>query len=77
MEGLTDSPLTVAQLCFNYRNSLVQKLLSLTNEALVRSSVEMLYVQSLLLGHYPLKGNEMRLLSDGLNDLIELSIDAT
>ncbi|MFK7819368.1 MAG: HSP90 family protein [Planctomycetaceae bacterium] len=72
---LTENPIgSKSQLCFNYQNSLVQKLVSLTNEALIRSSVEMLYVQSLLLGHYPLKGNETRLLSDGLRDLIELSI---
>jgi len=37
----------------------------------------MLYVQALLLGHYPLKAQEMSALSDGLLGLIELGLAAT
>ena len=65
---------SLSQLCFNFENSLIRKLSTLRNEELIRRSVEMLYVQALLLGHYPLKGDEMLLLSDGLSGLIELTI---
>jgi molecular chaperone HtpG len=34
----------------------------------------MLYVQALLLGHYPLKGKELELLTSGLLGLIEHGI---
>jgi molecular chaperone HtpG len=40
----------------------------------VQRSVEMLYVQSLLLGHHPLNAREMRLLNEGLLGLIEMSL---
>lgn len=64
-----------AQLCFNYRNSLVQKVVTLRDRPLLRRVIEMLYVQALLLGHHPLHQREMKLLSDGLLGLIELGVD--
>jgi ABC-type Co2+ transport system permease subunit len=41
---------------------------------LLRRSVEMLYVQALLLGHQPLNAKEMNLLNEGLLALIELGL---
>lgn len=63
-----------AELCLNFSNPLVSRLAKLTRKDLVQRAIEMLYVQSLLLGHFPLKAAEQRLLTDGLLGLIELGI---
>lgn len=65
-----------AQLCFNFSNPLIQQLVQLTDRTLIQRTVEMLYVQALLLGHFPLKAQETRLLSDGLLGLIEYVVKA-
>jgi molecular chaperone HtpG len=65
-----------AQLCLNFRNPMVRRLIQLTDRGLVRSCVEVLYVHSLLLGHHPLKAGEMALLNQGVLKLIELGIGA-
>jgi len=64
-----------AQLCLNYRNELIRKLAKVTDRTRLQRSLEMLYVQALLLGHYPLKEQEMSLLNDGLLSMIEFSMD--
>ncbi len=66
-----------ATLCFNFRNPLVRKIADLKDRALIRRSVEMLYVQALLLGHHPLSSKEMALLNSGLTGLIEWGISAS
>jgi molecular chaperone HtpG len=78
LDGLAEEPAAsaYAQLCLNYSNRLVRKIARLKHRGLIQRSVEMLYVQSLLLGHYPLKSKEMQLLNEGLLGLIELGIDA-
>lgn len=63
-----------AKLCFNYHNPLVHKLTRIPQGPLQQQAVEILYVQSLLLGHYPLKSGEMSLLSTSLIGLIEAGI---
>ncbi len=63
-----------AQLCFNFNNPLVQRLAKLKNRGLMQRSVQMLYVQALLLGHHPLSGREMKLLNEGLLGLIEWGV---
>jgi molecular chaperone HtpG len=63
-----------AQLCFNFNNPLVRRLARLDDRDVLRLSIQMLYVQSLLMGHHPLSANEMALLNTGLLDLIELGI---
>lgn len=76
LDGIAEVPGQTgwSQLCFNFNNQLVKRLSGLKNAELIRRSVEMLYVQSLLLGHYPLRSSEMALLSDGLRGLIEFSV---
>lgn len=66
---------SVAHLCFNYRNAVVYKVSRLQDETLLRLSIQMLYVQALLLGHRPLNAKEMRLLNDGLLGLVEWGAD--
>ena len=63
-----------AQLCLNYNNALIHKLAKLRDPVLVQRSVEMLYVQALLMGHYPMRAQELSLMSDGLLGLIDYAI---
>jgi molecular chaperone HtpG len=65
-----------AQLCFNWNNPLIRKMARLRQPKLLERSVQMLYVQALLLGHHPLSAREMALLNDGLLSLIEWGIDS-
>jgi molecular chaperone HtpG len=64
-----------SQLCFNYHNPLVRKLARLRDNKLLQRSVQMLYVQALLLGHHPLSAREMKLLNEGLLELIAWGAD--
>jgi molecular chaperone HtpG len=64
-----------ASLCFNYDNPLVYKLSRMKDETLLRLSIQMLYVQSLLLSHRPLNVKEMSLLNDGLLGLLEWGVE--
>ncbi len=64
------------RLCFNYRNPVVQKICRMRDESLLRLSVQVLYVQALLLGHRTLSAKEMKLLNDGLLGLVEWGADA-
>jgi molecular chaperone HtpG len=70
--GLADG---YARLCFNYQNPLVRKLSTVKDSAVLRRSLQMLYVQALLLGHHPLSADEMKLLNEGLIELIERGLD--
>jgi len=72
--GLDGEPL--AQLCFNYRNPVVYKTTRMRDQTLLRRSIEMLYVQAILLSHRPLNAKEMVLLNDGLLGFIEWGADA-
>lgn len=64
-----------ASLCFNYDNPLIYKLSRMKDETLLRLSIQMLYVQSLLLSHRPLNAKEMSLLNDGLLGLLEWGVE--
>lgn len=69
------APSTFAQLCFNYDNPTVQKALVSKNNEMLELVVEMLYVQALLLGHYPLKQQEFALLNHGLIRFMETGLE--
>ncbi|MBD0372073.1 MAG: HSP90 family protein [Pyrinomonadaceae bacterium] len=62
-------------LCFNYRNPLFYKVSRMQDERLQRLSIQVLYVQSLLLGHRPLTSKEMKLMNEGLLGLVEWGAD--
>lgn len=72
--GLDEEAL--AQLCFNYRNPVVYKITRMKDQDLLRLSVQMLYVQAILLSHRPLNSKEMTLLNEGLLRFIEWGADA-
>jgi molecular chaperone HtpG len=63
------------QLCFNLSNPVVRRLARVRDVAQLKLSVEMLYVQALLLGHRPLNAREMALLNRGLLGLIAARLD--
>ncbi len=67
---------SAGRLCFNYRNPVVQKISRMRDESLLRLSVQVLYVQALMLGHRTLSTKEMKLLNDGLLGLVEWGADA-
>lgn len=68
-------PDSFATLCFNYRNLVVHKITKIQDEDLLRLSIQMLYVQAVLLSHRPLSSKEMALLNAGLLGLIERGAD--
>lgn len=72
---INHSPNTLASLCFNYRNPTIQKAIQSKNKKMVESVIEMLYVQALLLGHYPLKQREFELLNQGLIRFMETGLE--
>ena len=61
-----------SQLVLNYNSKLIRKLASVEDRDLLGRIVEILYLQSLLLGHYPLAKGERGILGNGLLGLIEL-----
>ena len=63
-----------SRLCLNWKNPVIRKLFAIKDAGVLRRAVELLYVQSLLQGHYPLDANERRVLSDGLTGLIDMAI---
>lgn len=60
-----------AQLVLNFRNPLIRKLTEIPDKPLLKRIIEVLYLQSLLLGHYPLSSEERKILGSGLLGLIE------
>ncbi|GGE08936.1 molecular chaperone HtpG [Marinithermofilum abyssi] len=60
-----------AQLCFNFKNRLIQRLMKIQDRTVLKRVVEMLYVQALLMGHHPLSDKEMALLNQGLLQMID------
>jgi molecular chaperone HtpG len=72
-EGLSDE--SDGRLCFNYRNPVINKVCRMEDEALLRFSIQVLYVQSLMLGHRPLNAREMKLFNEGLMGLVQWGAD--
>ena len=64
----------LSNICFNYDNPLVRRLTTVKDRAVLHRSIQMMYLQSLLLGHHPLSSKEMILLNEGLLALIEWGI---
>ncbi len=69
-EFANSSSSVYAQLCFNFQNPLVQKLMEIKNQEILILSIRILYLQTLLLGNYPLQPKELAMLNNGLLELI-------
>ncbi|MEH6306729.1 HSP90 family protein [Olivibacter sp. CPCC 100613] len=66
---------TKPQLCFNASNKLIQAVLTIKDDYVIHSVVHILYVQSLLLGKYPVSDKEMNLFNEGLHNMLIMGID--
>ncbi|MCL2634116.1 MAG: HSP90 family protein [Oscillospiraceae bacterium] len=58
-------------LYFNANNTLVQKIINTHDEDKIATMVQILYVQALLTGHFPVSGDDLELLNDGIIKLME------
>lgn len=66
----------VARLHLNLNHPLVQDLLHVRDGAVFARLVQMLYVQAHLLGHHPMRSEELALLSGGLSDMMRWGLRA-
>lgn len=66
---------TVPTLCMNADNELVQLLVGMKDAVVFESIVHILYVQSLLLGKYPVNNEEMNLFNESLYRLIIMGME--
>jgi len=66
---------TAAILYFNYDNPLVRKLVKKEDEADIKLLVEILYIQALQIGGFPLHNNELGILNRNILVLMERGID--
>ncbi len=64
-----------AKLYLNSDNSLIQRLAAVTDMEMLTTIIQVLYVQALLSGHYPLGEKEMELLNKNLEKLIEYGLE--
>jgi len=67
-EEVSDSRAT---LFLNWNNDLIQKLIKIQNPERQKVCIEILYIQNLLTGRFPMQGGEMTLLNQNLIKLIE------
>jgi molecular chaperone HtpG len=77
IDQMTQNQVTshLAKLCFNFDNPIIQQVFQADDLELKRLVIEALYVQALLLGHYPLRQGELALLNHGLLRFIERGLD--
>ena len=62
---------SLATLYFNANNTLVQKIINMDDEDKIATMVQILYVQALLTGHFPVSSDDLDLLNDGIIKLME------
>lgn len=65
---------TLAKLYLNLNNPLIQKLLQVHDTKKLACCIEMLYVQALLLGRFPMKKNELQLFNLNLLQLLDWGV---
>ena len=61
-------------LTLNYDNPMIQRLVLVDDPELRERLIEVLYLQTLMLGHHPLSGAEMNLVSQSVSGLMEWSM---
>lgn len=66
---------TAAILYFNYENQLVKRLAGQENEADIKLLVEILYIQALQIGGFPLQHNELGVLNRNILALMDKGMD--
>lgn len=58
-------------LCFNYKNPVVQRLVKIEDEELLKSVLNILYINALMLGHHPISTKEMNNFNNKILDLVD------
>jgi molecular chaperone HtpG len=66
---------TLPRLCFNYSNPVVYKVARMNDEKLLRYSIQLLYVQAVLLSHRPLNVKELALFNEALLGFMDHGAD--
>lgn len=59
-----------AVLYLNYDNKLVRQMMEMTDQAILRHFIRLVYIQALLIGNYQLGSGELTLLTEGLSGLL-------
>ena len=72
IDSVEERPL--AMLYLNLNSPLVQRLVQINDEEMLKSILSVLYVQALLAGGHPLRGGELKVLNKELLNLIEYSL---
>jgi molecular chaperone HtpG len=62
-------------LCLNADNALIKTLMDIKDAYMLRSVMEVLYVQALILGKYPVQEREMKVMNEALKSLIVMGLD--
>lgn len=62
-------------LCLNWRNPVIRRMLRVKQKSVLRPVAELIYVQALLQGHFPLGAAEREVLGSGLTGLMNLALD--
>lgn len=62
---------SLAKIYFNFNNLLIKEIMKIKDKEKLATYVEILYVQSLILGHFPLRNNEMEVLNKGILNTIK------
>ncbi|WP_313531408.1 HSP90 family protein [Sphingobacterium multivorum] len=62
-------------LCLNADNQLISTLMDIKDAYMLRSVIEVLYVQALILGKYPVQEREMKVMNEALKSLIVMGLD--
>lgn len=68
---------TAGRLVLNWHNRLIRTLAGVDDEAVLSRTVRILYVQSLLAGHRPLRAADRAALTDAMTDIVHLSVGLT
>lgn len=62
-------------LCLNVDNGLIDTIIKIEDPYMLRSVVEVLYVQALILGKYPVQEREMKVMNEAIKSLIIMGLD--
>ncbi|MNU91482.1 heat shock protein 90 [compost metagenome] len=61
-------------LYLNLDNEVIARIFGSNNRGILRAAIEMLYVNALMMGHYPLNRKEMQVLNEGILRFIDLGL---
>lgn len=70
-----ETEVSKSKFCLNFDNPIVKKLTEIKDANVLKTYVQLIYVNSLLMGHYPMNTNELDILNKGLIDIISKTIN--